>query len=102
MHAVMAKNGVLPQRVEMFGPGGQAQLEALQLPTSYMVRIDSLRDLVEIYDRGVDTVEREIHRELSRPRRLSGCPADTGSRQGDRGHLRLLALITPLRTGRQW
>ena len=29
VHAVMAKNGILPSRVEMFGPGGQAQLDVL-------------------------------------------------------------------------
>jgi hypothetical protein len=28
----MAKNGILPARVEMFGPGGQAQLDGLDVP----------------------------------------------------------------------
>src|SRR2546423_6477200 len=32
VHAVMGKAGVLPERVDMFGPGGTAQLDALQLP----------------------------------------------------------------------
>src|SRR5205085_7910165 len=42
VHAVMAKNGVLPARVEMWGPGGTAQLDALELPTAYATRLDSL------------------------------------------------------------
>jgi transposase len=64
VHAVMAKNGVLPSRVEMFGPGGRAQLDALELPVSFMARIDSLRDLIDLYDREVTTFEREIHHQL--------------------------------------
>ena len=31
IHGVMAKNGVLPARREMWGPGGTAQLDALEL-----------------------------------------------------------------------
>lgn len=66
VHAVMAKNGVLPTRVEMFGPGGQAQLDALglELPRNFVIRIESLRDLVEIFEREVDKLEAEIHRQL--------------------------------------
>jgi hypothetical protein len=32
VHAVMGKHGVIPARVDMFGPGGAAQLDALDLP----------------------------------------------------------------------
>jgi transposase len=64
VHAVMAKNGVLPQRVEMFGPGGQAQLDSLELPTNFMARIDSLRELIDLYDREVSTFERSTHHQL--------------------------------------
>jgi len=66
VHAVMAKNGVLPTRYDMFGPGGNAQLDSLgpKLPVNYVIRIESLRDLIEIYDREVGQLEREIHRQL--------------------------------------
>jgi transposase len=66
VHAVMAKNGILPARVEMFGPGGQAQLDdiARDLPKNFTIRIESLRDLVEHYDREVSMLEREIHLQL--------------------------------------
>jgi transposase len=66
VHAVMAKNGVLPSRVEMFGPGGQMQLAQLtrDLPRNFGLRIGSLCDLVEHYDDEVATFEREIHDQL--------------------------------------
>jgi ABC-type nitrate/sulfonate/bicarbonate transport system substrate-binding protein len=56
VHAVMAKHGVLPLVVDMFGPSGQVQLDQLQLGHGYTVRVESLRDLIEIYDREVDMV----------------------------------------------
>ncbi|HMK99419.1 MAG TPA: IS110 family transposase [Acidimicrobiales bacterium] len=61
VHAVMAKNGVLPTRYDMFGPGGNAQLDALELPAAYADRIESLRELIRRYDREVKLVERELH-----------------------------------------
>ena len=64
VHAVMAKNGVLPARVDMFGPGGNAQLDSLVLPDAYFNRIGSLRDLIHLYDREVMITEREIHQLL--------------------------------------
>ena len=64
LHAVVAKNGVLPTRWDMFGPGGSAQLDALELPAAYTERIDSLRRLVEILDGEVERFNRQIHSQL--------------------------------------
>jgi transposase len=64
VHAVMAKEGVLPAWTEMFGPAGQAQLDAMDLAPSFQVRIDSLRDLIRAYDKEVANLEAEIHRLL--------------------------------------
>ena len=64
VHAVMAKHGILPTRVDMFGPGGQAQLDALKLPQAYTTRIESLRELISLFDREVSLIEREIHKML--------------------------------------
>ena len=64
VHAVMAKEGVLPRVVDMFGPAGQAQLDAMGLGRSYTIRVESLRDLIEVYDREVVMLERDIHRHL--------------------------------------
>jgi transposase len=64
IHGVMAKNGILPVVGEMWGPSGTAQLDNLELPKAYTVRIESLRDLLEIYDREITMVDGEIHRVL--------------------------------------
>ena len=51
VHAVMGKNGVLPSRRDMFGLGGTAQPDALELPIAYELRLESLRALIELYGR---------------------------------------------------
>jgi transposase len=60
VHAVMGKHGILPSRTDMFGPGGTAQLDALDLPAGYSFRLDSLRDLIGVYDREVKVLDRRI------------------------------------------
>jgi transposase len=64
VHAVMAKEGVLPGVLDMFGPAGNAQLDGLELAPAYTNRIESLRDLIERYDREVAMFERLIHQQL--------------------------------------
>ena len=68
VHAVMAKEGVLPRLDDMFGPGGQVQLDEMGLGRNYRVRVESLRDLIEVYDGEVAMLERDIHRHLCRHR----------------------------------
>src|SRR6478609_11222254 len=46
VHAVMAKEGVLPAVGDMFGRAGNAQLDVMPLGHSYTVRVESLRDLI--------------------------------------------------------
>ncbi len=53
VHAVMAKEGVLPETSDMFGPKGQSLLDAMELGDAYQVRVESLRDLIDGYDREV-------------------------------------------------
>jgi transposase len=57
----MAKNGVLPCRGDMWGIGGAAQFDALDLPDAYEHRIEVLRDLVATYDREIASLDRKIH-----------------------------------------
>jgi transposase len=71
VHAVMAKEGILPTRFDMFGPGGRHQLDTMALGDAYVTRVESLRDLIELYDREVAMLERSIHTHLA----------------GDRGYL---------------
>ena len=68
VHAVMAKEGVLPRLDDMFGPGGQVQLDEMGLGRNYRVRVESLRDLIEVYDGEVGMLERDVHRHLCRHR----------------------------------
>lgn len=65
VHAVMGKHGVLPSRVDMFGLGGTAQLDALELPDGYMARLDSLRDLIDVYNREINDLDRRIPKMLA-------------------------------------
>ena len=57
----MAKEGVLPGVSDMFGPKGQRLLDARELADAYLVRVESLRDLIAVYDREVTMLERRIH-----------------------------------------
>ena len=60
VHAVMGKHGVLPAQLDMFGPGGTAQLDALELPLAYSCRLESLRDLIISYNREIVALDRRI------------------------------------------
>ena len=60
VHAVMGKHGVLPARVDMFGPGGTAQLDTLELPAGYTRRLDSLRRLIGVYSTEITALDRAI------------------------------------------
>src|SRR3954471_23288757 len=60
VHAVMGKHGVLPTRTDMFGQGGAAQLDALELPMGYSMRLESLRDLIKTYDREITGLDRRV------------------------------------------
>ena len=65
VHAVMGKHGVLPSRVDMFGLGGTAQLDELEFPDGYMARLDSLRDLIDVYNREINDLDRRIPKMLA-------------------------------------
>jgi transposase len=60
IHAVMAKHGYLPTLDDMFGPGGQVLLDKMSFEGVYGLRVESLRDLLEIYNRELTMVEREM------------------------------------------
>jgi transposase len=64
VHAVMAKQGILPELDDMFGPGGQVLLDDMPFDGVYALRVESLRDLLEIYNRELALVERETRKML--------------------------------------
>jgi len=61
VHAVMAKEGVLPGTTDMFCVKGNTELDAMQLGRNYAMRVASLRELIAHYDREVVMLERDIH-----------------------------------------
>ena len=60
-HAVLAKNGVLPVRNDMWGVGGAAQFDSLEIPRAYSHRIEVLRDLVCFFNREILEIDRQTH-----------------------------------------
>jgi transposase len=64
VHAVMAKEGVLPTVGDMFCVKGNVALDAMTVGRNYAIRVESLRELIAHYDREVAMLERDIHAHL--------------------------------------
>jgi hypothetical protein len=87
VHAVMAKEGVLPAPGRMFGPAGNGQLDAIAMADNYTTRVASRRDLIQLYDREVGRLEGQIHRQL---RHHCGYHALPGHQRNRPDHRRLV------------
>ena len=61
IHAVLGKEGVIPELTELWGPAGAAWLDEQQLGEAYQTRITSLRRLIVRYDTEVTRLDRLIH-----------------------------------------
>jgi transposase len=59
VHAVLAKEGVAVPMSDLFGVGGQRLLDEVELGKAYRIRVESLRDLIEICDREIAMLEKE-------------------------------------------
>jgi transposase len=62
--AVLAKHGLHPPVEDLWGLAGTAYLNGLELDDGYHTKVESLRDLVEVFDREVAMLERDISRRL--------------------------------------
>ncbi len=60
VHAVLAKEGVAVPMTDLFGVAGNGLLDTVPLADAYAVRLESLRDLLEIYDRELTMLDRKI------------------------------------------
>ena len=60
VHAVMAKEGILPTLDDMFGPGGRARLEQMPFEGAYGLRVSSLLTLLDHYAGELTVVEAEL------------------------------------------
>jgi transposase len=78
VHAVMAKEGVLPTVADMFGGKGKAQLDGMAMADNYATRVESLRDLIGLYDRQVTMLEGQIHQQLRHHRGYQAIQAIDG------------------------
>ncbi len=74
VHAVLAKEGVAVPMADLFGTAGQELLESCPLGEAYALRVESLRDLLEVFDREVDMLSE------ASPRRWPTTPATGPSR----------------------
>ena len=59
VHAVLAKEGVAVPMTDLFGVAGQRLLDKVRLADAYRIRVESLRDLIELCDREIAMLEKE-------------------------------------------
>jgi transposase len=78
VHAVMAKEGALLAVSDIFGPAGTRQLDQLELAEPFARRVRSLRDLIAVYDREINGLERDIHDHLKSHRGYQAVQAING------------------------
>ena len=64
VHQTLGKEGVIPQLDSIWLAGGQRWLDDLRLGDVYVDRIESLRDLIAVYDREIRDCDVRIHRRL--------------------------------------
>jgi len=60
VHALLARQGILPEHSDLFGKAGREFLAALELPDGPRRRLDSIVALIDDLDREVATATREI------------------------------------------
>ena len=64
VYAVLAKEGVNVPMTDLFGVSGAELLETCRLATAYRTRVESLRDLIEVFDREITKLEGDVRHEL--------------------------------------
>ena len=86
VHAVLGKEGVIPALREMWGPSGFEYLNGVHLAEAYEIRLESLRDLIEVLDKEIRSLEAFTHQVERRPR-VSDYPTPQRCRSGPCRHL---------------
>jgi hypothetical protein len=86
---VLAKEGVAVPMTDLFGVGGQRLLDEVELAKAYRIRVESLRDLIELCDREIAMLEKGgcpvLRRRPRLPRRPDHPRGGPGSGRGLRG-----------------
>ena len=65
VHAVLAKEGVRVPMSDLFGAAGKVLLDTCPLAKAYGVRVESLRDLIEVLDREIAMLQERVDRALA-------------------------------------
>jgi transposase len=65
IHAVMAKEGILPTLDDMFGAGGRALIAQMPFEGAYRLRVDSLLKLLDRYAGELVVIEAELAARLA-------------------------------------
>jgi transposase len=65
VHQTLGKEGVIPELDSIWRGGGRQWLDDVQLADAYVDRIESLRNLIELYDREIGQCDARIHRRLN-------------------------------------
>jgi transposase len=64
VHSVLGKEGVVPSLTTLWGPGGARFLDQTALGEAYEYRVESLRDLIGVYDREITELDQRVHARL--------------------------------------
>lgn len=64
VHSVLGKEGVVPSLTTLWGPGGARFLDETALGEAYAYRVESLRDLIGVYDREITELDQRVHARL--------------------------------------
>lgn len=64
VHAVLGKQGLI-QPVGLWGQGGARWLDGTQMAPAFEQRLESLRDLIEVYDTQIDALDATIARRVA-------------------------------------
>ena len=60
IHAVLAEHGVVPEKTDLFGPGGRRQLAALQLPEISQHRVEANLRLIDAITGEIEVADQEL------------------------------------------
>lgn len=70
VHAILAKHGVTHEHADLFGKAGRQFLADVELRDAPRQRLDSLRSLIEDFDREIDTSAKKIDRQTKADERV--------------------------------
>ena len=83
VHALLARQGILPEFSDLFGTAGREYLAVLQLPDGPRRRLDSLIALISDFDREITATTSETDQRARADERVKrGCPEPCRSLSG--------------------